>query len=170
MIKGSTFFLLLFSINPYLSAGTNRFAADSATISKVNTQEWPQKHPMAIEEAVSLNQVSTFRYMRREQSTERSFDFAIRWSVRSIKPSEKISLQLEYLQTNRHEPQKLELHFPTLKSGSRWSRFTLKGDDYTKNGDVIAWKISVLRAGTVLTAKRSILWRDPTDSKSAVQP
>ena len=125
---------------------------------------------MAIEEAVALNQVSTFRYMRRGQSTEPSFEFAILWSVRNAKPLKKISLQLEYSQMGRHEPQKLDLQFPTLKSGSRWSRFTLKGDDYVKNGDVIAWKISVLGDGTVLATKRSILWRDLINQEISSKP
>lgn len=162
MTKVFTFFVLFLSIN--------RLLADSASIGKVNTHEWPQKHPLAIEEAVALNQVSTFRYLRWEQSTEPSFEFVVRWSVRNVKPLEKISLQLEYLQMGRFEPQKLELNFPNLKSGSRWSRFTLKGDEYVKNGDVIAWKISVLGNGTVLATKQSILWRNCIHQEISSKP
>lgn len=37
--------------------------------------------------------------------------------------------------------------------------FAVAGDDYFKNGRVLAWQAKVFRGGTELAAKRSYLWR-----------
>lgn len=36
--------------------------------------------------------------------------------------------------------------------------FSVIGDDYFKNGRVLAWKISLLRGGQVVSEKKSYLW------------
>ena len=144
--------------------------ADSASISKVNTQKWPTKHPTAVEEAISLNQVGTFDYLRREQSAEPLFEFAVHWSIGGSKLLQNVTLRLEYRQVACQQPQRVEQHFLTLKAGSRWSRFKISGKEYVDGGDIAAWKVSVLRDDLTLATKRSLLWRDPTYHESAVQP
>lgn len=37
--------------------------------------------------------------------------------------------------------------------------FTITGNDYQKNGRVLAWRASVKRDGEVLATKRSYMWR-----------
>jgi hypothetical protein len=38
--------------------------------------------------------------------------------------------------------------------------FAIKGDDYTKNGRVLTWRVSVEEQGRVVAKKQSYLWRE----------
>ncbi len=158
--------LLIVVTSLFATAG---FAADSAKITKVNLQTWPSKHPTAIEEAVSLTQVGTFRFMRRDASEEKSAEIAVRWSASSDTPLTNIILRLEYRQTEHIAPRVTELKFPTLSRGARWSRFTLKGADYEKGGAVFAWRLSVWRDGKEVGSKHSVMWSESKPSAGTSQ-
>ncbi|MGC4015494.1 MAG: hypothetical protein QM755_13400 [Luteolibacter sp.] len=46
---------------------------------------------------------------------------------------------------------------PSATSGK--TEFSILGDNYTKNGKVLAWRISLHRGGREIASKRSYLWQ-----------
>lgn len=44
--------------------------------------------------------------------------------------------------------------------GIQTSRFSIIGDDYLQYGRVLAWRVTLIRAGKVVDQRRSYLWRD----------
>ena len=46
---------------------------------------------------------------------------------------------------------------PDATSGK--AEFNIIGDDYTKGGKVLAWKVSLVRGGQVLDSRKSYLWQ-----------
>jgi len=48
--------------------------------------------------------------------------------------------------------------FPAEASSGK-AEFNIIGDDYTKGGKVLAWKVTLQRGGRVLDSRKSYLWR-----------
>lgn len=141
--------------------------AQTAKIGKVNTAEYPNKHEKAIEQSVGMYQAGSFRHLQQHREEEPRYEAAVRWSVRG--PRHDVTLRLDYRQSKVSVPGSEEIIFPQIRSGTRWSRFVLRGPDYASAGRVYAWKISVIADGKVLASKKSVLWSE-TDFSAAAAP
>ena len=79
------------------------------------------------------------------------------WQQPVGKP-EPIEVVFEYLQAGSGSKVKR-----LVQNGSVMLRsdayFTIAGNDYRKNGRVLAWRVTVKRSGSILASKQSYMWR-----------
>jgi hypothetical protein len=86
--------------------------------------------------------------------------FTIFWKVKDR--SSGVKVRMEYLQSmtgRKVHVQEVAVDQPCR--GNNAADFQVIGTDYHKNGDVLAWKATILRDGVVLAERRSFLWKDP---------
>lgn len=71
----------------------------------------------------------------------------------------EVRVVLEYLQGNSgSRVKRMERTFPASAASGR-AEFGVVGEDYKKNGRVLAWKATVSRGGRVLASRQSYLWQ-----------
>ena len=67
---------------------------------------------------------------------------------------EPVDFVFEYLQAASGSKVKRIVHKASLDT-----YFTITGNDYRKNGRVLAWKVSVRQDGNTVASKQSYMWR-----------
>lgn len=82
------------------------------------------------------------------------FDFFWR-----AKRTADVTVRLEYQQENLHSQlQARELYYPHIQ-GRVKTEFTIIGDDYLDDGQVIAWRCLLIENGRIVAENRSYLWK-----------
>jgi hypothetical protein len=85
--------------------------------------------------------------------------YTILWSDPMGKGRGPVEVVFEYRQgASGSRVKRMTRSFPALDVQGT-AAFAVAGDDYFKNGRVLAWQAKVFRAGTELAAERSYLWR-----------
>lgn len=79
------------------------------------------------------------------------------WKQPTAKPS-AVEFVFEYLQAGSGSKVKRQVQKGTVVSQAE-AHFAITGNDYQKNGRVLAWRATVKRNGEVLATKRSYMWR-----------
>jgi len=82
--------------------------------------------------------------------------YIVNWATDG--PAEPLTLRFDYRQKNtRDRVNTVEIPYQQAK-GSMKGTFSVTGDSYTTDGDVISWRISVVRNGKIIAQKKSFVW------------
>jgi len=82
--------------------------------------------------------------------------YIVNWATDG--PAEPLTLRFDYRQKNtRDKVNTVEIPYQQAK-GSMKGTFSVTGDSYTTDGDVISWRISVVRNGKIIAQKKSFVW------------
>jgi hypothetical protein len=75
----------------------------------------------------------------------------------------KLRAELRGLVTNKVETITLEV--PVKKSGffANWTDFKIRGDDFKKFGELVAWRVTLWEGDRQLSEQKSFLWSGVTD-------
>ncbi len=97
--------------------------------------------------------------LRKDKKLISGMRFDVQWKASSA-VSEKLVLRLELRVSNAHEakPIILEQEVSRKKRGSRWSRLIMDGEKFHETGAVLAWRATLLDAGTPAAQRTSFLW------------
>ena len=85
--------------------------------------------------------------------------FDVQWkAVRS--PGEKLKVRVEARGVAVDGAPRLKTFEAEVTAGrfSRWTKFTLTGDDYKKFGSVVAWRATLWNGDDLLGEQKSFLW------------
>jgi hypothetical protein len=95
--------------------------------------------------------------LRRRPEDRSGMQFQIQWKARTIEP---LKLRLETRGTKGGETTVITLEAPVRHAAgfSKWTELTLKGDDYSKLGDLNAWRVSLWDGDKLLAEQKSFLW------------
>jgi hypothetical protein len=95
--------------------------------------------------------------LRRRPEDRSGMQFQIQWKARTIEP---LKLRLEMRGTKAAETTTVTLEAPVrhLAGFSKWTELTLKGDDYSKLGDLNSWRVSLWDGEKLLAEQKSFLW------------
>mgnify|MGYP005707297357 CR=1 FL=1 len=84
--------------------------------------------------------------------------YTIFWRAKDRSPNAVV--RLEYLQANTGETVHVKEMVVEKVRRHNTTDVNVIGDDYIENGDVIAWKASIVRNGEVISSTKSFLWKD----------
>ncbi len=84
--------------------------------------------------------------------------YTVLWSDRDGAGSGEVEVFFEFQQGKTGSLVKKRTSTFAAGDDSGKTVFSVIGDDYTKGGKVLSWKISLLRGGKVLDTKQSYLW------------
>lgn len=136
--------------------------------------------PVALDEAVSLNKIFTFRNDRNQNSTgnpmldfeKKYWDhgavlkkdvegrqgniFVINWQNDGA-PSDFI-VRLDYRQANTRERVMTKTERYQNFDGYEKTVIKVVGDDYLRGGVVNSWRISIVRDGKIVAQEKSFIW------------
>ncbi|MDB6031890.1 MAG: hypothetical protein JWM16_2228 [Verrucomicrobiales bacterium] len=95
--------------------------------------------------------------LRRRPEDRSGMQFQIQWKARTIEP---LKLRLETRGTKGGETTAITLEAPVRHAAgfNKWTELTLKGDDYSKLGDLNAWRVSLWDGDKLLAEQKSFLW------------
>lgn len=116
------------------------------------------KTPTGGEEALEYE----FKYYNHGAVTEaqlrnkKGHYYEVNWATDAA--VEPLTLRFDYRQKNtRDQVRTIEIPYPKAR-GSMKGRFSVTGDSYFEDGDVISWRISVVRNGKIVAEKKSFVW------------
>ena len=101
-----------------------------------------------------------FERSRLRDANERSaLRFDVNWkATRGADTNLKLRVELRSSKANPLQPVVLEAQIEPPRFFSRWSALTLKGEDYEKFGDLIAWRATLWEGDVLLAEQKSFLW------------
>lgn len=146
-----------------LGWGDLRAEGEAAEIIRVKIEEYVASKPVRTEDPtirferryLSWGAIDSQEYRDREGKY-----YAVFWKVKE--PGAKTVVCLEYLQSKTGRTvHRQEVVIDQPRRGTNVVEFQVTGPLYHENGDVLAWKASIVRDGVVLADKRSFLWKDP---------
>jgi hypothetical protein len=112
---------------------------------------------------IQLSCLLLFTYqdgLRANPGEQSGIRFNVQWksSVRG-KP---LTLKLELIGSDAWQSEPLVLERPVIRRGifSQWSTITLRGSDFNKIGNVMAWRSSLWDGESMIAAHQSFLWQD----------
>ena len=152
MLNGRVLLLLLFALP--------LFGAQAATgrIKKVlpHYLDKQGRHTLA----PSLYERDAYQAHLRHSPNERSaLRFDVNWkATRGADTNLKLRVELRSSKANPLQPVVLEAQIEPPRFFSRWSALTLKGEDYEKFGDLIAWRATLWEGDLLLAEQKSFLW------------
>lgn len=85
--------------------------------------------------------------------------FDVQWkAVKST--DEKLKIRVEARGVSKDGSPRLQTFEAKVSAGrfSRWTKFTLTGDEYKKFGSVVAWRATLWNGDTLLGEQKSFLW------------
>jgi hypothetical protein len=87
--------------------------------------------------------------------------FTMLWNDQAGAGTADVEIVFEYQQgASASRVKHMTSRFPASdKSGT--AEFAVIGEDYFKNGRVLAWKASLRRGSTLIATRRSYLWQEP---------
>jgi len=138
------------------------WAREPVEITKVKIDEYIASKPVRTDDLmirfqrdyITWGAITTEEYREREGKY-----FTVFWKARDR--SRGAVVRMEYLQANTgRQVHVQEVAVDRIKWGNNTAYFQVTGEDFWTDGDVLAWRVSVLRDGEVLAARRSFLWRD----------
>ena len=97
--------------------------------------------------------------LRKSKELVSALRFDVQWKAPTA-TSKTVTLRLELRATAHSDSAPLvfdqEVH--VKKHGTRWSRMILDKETYSKVGQVVAWKISIIDQGKPIAQRTSFLW------------
>jgi hypothetical protein len=98
-------------------------------------------------------------WLRTHPESVSGLRFDVNWKARRTAGTAWV-LRLELRTTQRAGGQPLVLETPVKAPnwGSRWTSLTLAGEDWRKEGDVTAWRATLLAEGKEVATSQSFLW------------
>jgi len=111
-----------------------------------------------ISTAPSLYTRDAYQALLRAHPEQRSgLRFMVQWKAHNVSAL-KMKVEMRGLRTNEATTATLET--PLVKKGlfSTWSEVALKGDEYKKFGEMVAWRVTFCEGKDVLAEQRSFLW------------
>lgn len=95
--------------------------------------------------------------LRRDPKERSALRFAIQWRAKQTVP---LKLRVEMRGGKGSEPTQatLESSSAHLAGFSKWTQLALSGEDYTKFGELIAWRATLWEGDKLLSEKKSFLW------------
>lgn len=85
--------------------------------------------------------------------------YSILWSDRQGAGKGQVEVVLEYRQgASASRIKRMTKTFPAFE-GEGIAHFAVAGDDYLKNGRVLAWQATLTRGGREIASRRSYLWK-----------
>jgi len=97
--------------------------------------------------------------LRKDPELVSGMRFNVQWKAKGI-PADELVLKV-WLKTSRRSPNDpLELTAPVRgnRKWGRWSSISYDGNLFKDNGQVLAWKVELLRGETPLATQTSFLW------------
>jgi hypothetical protein len=106
----------------------------------------------------SLYDRDAYQAQLRAQPAERSgLQFDIQWRAPATGRL-KLMVEMRGALSNQITTARMEVPLRSGGKTSRWAKATLVGEDYTKFGDLAAWRVSLWNGGDLLAEQRSFLW------------
>jgi hypothetical protein len=96
-------------------------------------------------------------YLRKNPAKCFGLRFDIQWKAKAA-DSQALKLRIEFLGSKEAKPFVLEQPVRRRHSFGRWSSLTLKGDDFKKVGDLVAWRATLWAGDQILAEQKSFLW------------
>ncbi|MSU62610.1 MAG: hypothetical protein EXS31_09460 [Pedosphaera sp.] len=108
----------------------------------------------------SLYERDAYQSHLRNNPAERSaLRFDVNWKAARALPSTlKLRLELRSSGATLGKPLILEAEVKSRSSFSRWTPITLKGEDYAKFGELLAWRATLWDGETLIAEQKSFLW------------
>ncbi len=108
----------------------------------------------------SLYERDAYQARLRNNPAERSaLRFDVNWRSPQAVPSKfKLRLELRSSGAMLGKPLILETEVKSRSSFSQWTSLTLKGDDYTMFGELLAWRATLWDGETLVAEQKSFLW------------
>jgi len=133
---------------------------DSFAINKVNCLEKIYVIPPDRHNFLGSRGTQKYDYERLLPDAERGEQYVVAWGFKGKKLNEVLVLRFEYVYTNmKDEIKKDEFVYNQIKSGSYSWTFKNIGADFSQNGKIDRWKVSLLLNNLVVAEKRSATWR-----------
>lgn len=85
--------------------------------------------------------------------------YSILWSDPQGAGSGPVEVVMEYRQGASASRIKRMTKFFPASDGEGIAHFAVAGDDYFKNGRVLAWQVKLIRGGREISSRRSYLWK-----------
>jgi hypothetical protein len=129
-------------------------------IDKVNRIEKLYVIPPERRDFMGSRGVQKFDYERLLSPEKRGENYIVSWRYRGEKLNSPVVLKFEYkLSVNPKEMHTAQFEYQGIKTGPYSWTFPNVGADYTANGKVDRWKVSLLVDGVLVSEKRSSTWR-----------
>jgi hypothetical protein len=91
-----------------------------------------------------------------QKESKKGHYYVVNWATDSA--VEALTLRFDYRQKNtRDKVNTVEIPYAQAK-GSMKGTFSVTGESYREYGDVISWRISVVRNGKIIAQKKSFVW------------
>lgn len=91
-----------------------------------------------------------------QKESKKGHYYVVNWATDGA--GEPLTLRFDYRQMNtRDKVNTLEIPYQNAK-GSMKGTFSVTGESYQVAGDVISWRISVVRNGKIVAEKKSFVW------------
>ena len=106
----------------------------------------------------SLYERDVYQAILRRDATKRSaLRFDIQWRAKQDTP---LTLRVEMRGDNKTQATKavIEKSERHVSGFSKWSGLILKGEEYRKFGELIAWRVTLWDGEMLLSEKKSFLW------------
>jgi hypothetical protein len=98
-------------------------------------------------------------YLRRHPSQISGLGVEVQWKAHGADWTKtKLRAELRGLLTN--STQTVTLEMPVKKSGlfSKWTQFSITGDQFKKFGELVAWRVTLWEGDRQLSEQESFLW------------
>jgi hypothetical protein len=98
-------------------------------------------------------------YLRKNPDKVTALRFDVQWKARHQEPGQFV-LRLEVRATKAYKTKPLVLEQPVVPKGlfSHWSAITIQKDEYQGMGEIVAWRITLLKDGRSIAEQKSFLW------------
>jgi hypothetical protein len=91
-----------------------------------------------------------------QRESRKGHYYVVNWSQGGA--AEALTLRFDYRQQNtRDKVNTVEIPYPQAR-GSLKGTFAVTGESYRTHGDVISWRISVVRNGKIVAEQKSFVW------------
>lgn len=98
--------------------------------------------------------------LRRNPERRSSMRFNVQWRARGLRDAD-LNLRLEVRGTKTEDefrPAVFETRVRPRRLLSRWTPIVIAAEDFTRLGEVVAWRVSLWHGDTLLSEQRSFLW------------
>lgn len=86
-------------------------------------------------------------------------DYVVEWRCSGVpKTGEKIILRLEYMTENDSSPKVKDLEIAVDRNGFYETTISHRGEEFSKDGSIHSWKVSILKENAVVDSKSSRMW------------
>ena len=96
-------------------------------------------------------------YLRKTPAARSGLRFDVQWKGRGLQHP-KVRVELRGSAEKNPTTALIETGVSGGRLASRWSAVTLRGPDYTKFGELIAWRLTVWDGDQQIAEQKSFLW------------